>query len=295
MKKGVIIINHQYGAASKNITHKINRFKEEFSKLDTKIDVLENDGSLAIIKGGDIVLNMAKYDFCIYLDKDKYLARIIEKAGMPIFNRPSFIELCDDKMFTHIRLANLGFKMPKTIPGPLVFSNHECSNEEVLNNVLKEISFPLLIKGVYGSLGLNMEYVSNKDEFNIAYDKMKDQPLLFQEYIKSSYGKSLRCLVVDHKLLGAFERYNPNDYRSNFHEGASSKPFSLPDNYIGFINRIIDELDIEYAGIDLLFGEDNEPILCEINSNAFFKEFENVTHINVAKEFATMVLNKINR
>ena len=292
-KKGAIIINHQYGDASKNIQYKINRFKEEFLKYDYEVDILVNDGSLAIIKDGNIILNIPHYDFIIYLDKDKYMARILEKAGILLINNASFIELCDDKMLTHIRLANLGFKMPKTIPGPLVFRLKDCSDQEVVDNVLKELKFPLLIKGVYGSLGLNMCYVDNKDDFLTSYRQMKNQPVLFQEYITSSYGRSIRCLVCNHRFVGAFERFNPHDYRSNFHDGASSKPINLNDKYIAFVQKIIEEMNIDYAGVDLLFGGNDEPILCEINSNSFFQEFEKVTKINVAKLFVEMVLEKL--
>ena len=40
--------------------------------------------------------------------------------------------------------------------------------------------------------------------------------------------------------------------------------------------------------------KDKEPILCEINSNAFFEEFEKVTHLDVAKAVMDMVERKVN-
>ena len=52
-------------------------------------------------------------------------------------------------------------------------------------------------------------------------------------------------------------------------------------------------MHIEYAGIDLLVYEDDEPILCEINSNAFFEEFEKVTGLNVAEAVRDMVVRKV--
>lgn len=294
MKKGLIVVNNKYGNASENVNYKISRFKEEFIKFDYELEVKKNDGSIAMIDDGQIKINIENYDFIIYLDKDKYLARILQKAGFLLINNADFIELCDDKMLTHIRLANLGYKMPKTISGPLVFQEKDVLDRDVMENVKKHISYPLLIKGVYGSLGMNMMYVNNDEEFLYAYKKMKSQPLIFQEYITSSYGRSIRCLVCDKKLVGAFERYNPIDYRSNYHEGASSKPISLNQKYIDFVKKIIDELNIDYAGVDLLFGDNDEPILCEINSNSFFKEFEKVTKINVAYLFAEMVIKKVN-
>ncbi len=292
-KKGIIIVNHQYGNASKNIDYKIMRFKEEFSKLDIALQVIKNDGSLSYIdSNGAIKLNIGTCDFIIYLDKDKYLLNLLKKENIKVFNRPDFIQLCDDKMLTHIALSNYNIAMPKTIPGPLNYNLNDDNSLEIITNITKQLKFPMLIKGVYGSLGLNMMYANSKEELLDCYQKMKNQPLLFQEYISSSYGKSIRCLVIDNKLVGAFLRYNPNDYRSNYFKGAKSKPIKLDSEYIDFVNKISKILNIEYAGVDLLFG-DTGPILCEINPNAFFSEFEKVTHINVAKLFANMVVKKI--
>ena len=99
--------------------------------------------------------------------------------------------------------------------------------------------------------------------------------------------------LLDGEILGAFERYNTSDFRSNFGSNATSKEFELPESFKEITSRISSLFNIEYAGIDLLFGEKNEPVLCEINSNAFFEEFEKVTHINVAKKFMEMVKRKI--
>lgn len=291
--QGAIIINNSYNEADINIQHKISRLEEEFKKLDTSIDVIKNNGDIAYIENGEIKLNIPSYDFVVYLDKDKYLARLLEKAGMKLFNNAEFLELCDDKMLTHIALANMNIPMPKTIPGPLVFKSTNGDDIKVMESVLKQLDFPFLIKGVYGSLGLNMAYIDSKETFLEEYKKMKAQPLLFQEYIESSRGRSIRCLVIDHKILGAFERCNPNDYRSNYHDGASSKSITLKPQYIELVNKVIKALDIDYAGVDLLYGEDDKPLLCEINSNAFFQEFEKRTGINAAKAFAEMIINRI--
>ena len=44
------------------------------------------------------------------LDKDKYISLMLEKAGLRLFNSSLAIELCDDKMLTHIILAKNGIK-----------------------------------------------------------------------------------------------------------------------------------------------------------------------------------------
>ena len=45
-------------------------------------------------------------------------------------------------------------------------------------------------------------------------------------------------------------------------------------------------LKLDYCGVDLLKGKDGEPILCEVNSNAFLKGIEEVTGINIAYLYA---------
>ena len=289
---GIIIVNQEIG----HNEYKIKRFKEEFSLLGINLEVFVNNGTLAVIENNNIVIKMPKADFVIYLDKDIYLARELEKAGYRLFNNADFIKLCDDKMLTNIAMANCGIKMPKTIAGPLFYSNElKSENLTFIDDVIKELGLPLVLKRVYGSLGLGIHLVNTKEEFIELYKEYCRQPLQFQEYISSSKGRSIRVLVIDQQIVGAFIRYNDSDFRSNFGETANGKKLENYDKHIEFAQKIADILKIEYAGIDLLFLENGDPILCEINSNAFFEEFEKVTGINVAKKFAEMVIKKVGK
>lgn len=287
---GIIITNQDIG----HNAYKIKRFTEEGNKLGISLSHYINDGSLALIKNDELEIKLPKCDFVIYLDKDIYLARILEKAGYRLFNKADFIKMCDDKALTNIMCASSGIKMPKTITGPLFYSPKlEEKNLKFLDEVIKELTFPLVLKKVYGSLGTGVFLVNNKEELIKLYSEHCREPLQFQKYIKTSYGKSVRVLVLDGEILGAFERYNASDFRSNYGSTATSKEFELPESFKEITSRISSLFNIEYAGIDLLFGEKDEPVLCEINSNAFFEEFEKVTHINVAKKFMEMVKRKI--
>ena len=287
---GIIITNQDIG----HNAYKTKRFTEEGEKLGISLKHFINDGSLAVIKDNNVVLNLPKADFVIYLDKDIYLARILERAGYRLFNNADFIKMCDDKMLTNINCSNRGIKMPKTIAGPLFYSPVlKDENLKFLDSVEQELGYPLVFKKVYGSLGTGVYLVSNKEELISLYKENCRQPIQFQEYIASSFGKSLRVLIIDKKVIGAFQRYNEVDFRSNYGNTASSKEYPLTGKYLEMAEKIANESDIEYAGIDLLFGENDEPVLCEINSNAFFEEFEKVTHINVAKLFMEMVQRKM--
>ena len=287
---GIIITNQEIG----HNVYKIKRYKEEFSKLGISLDVFVNDGTLAMIKDNELSINLPKCDFIIYLDKDIYLARILEKAGYRLFNKADFIKLCDDKALTNIACASRGIKMPDTITGPLFYSQElKEENFKFLDDVIAKLGLPLILKRVYGSLGLGVYLIKTKEELIKAYKEHCRAPILFQKYVGSSYGVSARVIIIDKKVVGGFIRYNKTDFRSNFGDNASSRPLKEGDKCFKLASYIAKELDIEYAGIDFMFLESGEPILCEINSNAFFEEFEKVTGINVAKEYALMIKRKI--
>ena len=287
---GLIIINQELGHSE----YKINRFKEEFSKLGVSLDVIKNDGTLAEIKDNKIVLNIPKCDFIIYLDKDQYLARMLEKSGKRLFNRADFIKLCDDKMLTFIKCSDMGIKMPDTFAGPLVYTSIEEPHLEFLEEIINKLGFPMVVKKVYGSLGEGVFLVEGREELISLYKEICHNPILFQRYVSSSKGRSIRVIVIDGKPFGAFIRKNGGDFRSNFGTTAGSEKLENSAKYLVFAAKIAEKLEIEYAGIDLLDDDNGDIVMCEINSNAFFEEFEKTTGLNVAKAFAEMVIKKLN-
>lgn len=287
---GIIIVNQTIG----HNQYKIDRFSSEFKKRGIDCKVYKNNGTLAKMENGNIVINLPQADFVLYMDKDIYLARMLEKAGYHLFNNADFIKMCDDKILTFIRCANEGIPMIKTIAGPLVYTDSLSEeNYQFLDTVIDELGFPLIVKKVYGSLGEGVYIANNKEELKDIYKSIYRNPLLFQKYIGTSRGKSVRVLVIDKKVVGGFERYNTVDFRSNFGETATSKKLEDNSKFFVFAENLAQKLNILYAGIDLLYDENNEPILCEINSNAFFEEFEKVTNIDVAKLYVDMVLKEI--
>ena len=288
--RGLIITNQEI----RHNEYKIQRFQEEFNKLGIELEVRKNDGTLAKIVDNSVVLNIPKCDFIIYLDKDQYCARLLERAGQRLFNRADFIKLCDDKMLTFVACANEGVLMPDTYAGPLVYTSIEKPHLDFLDEVSGKLGFPMVVKKVYGSLGEGVYLVQSKEELLSLYKEICHFPVLFQKYMAKSSGHSIRVIVIDGKVFGGFIRKNGGDFRSNFGTTAGSEKLENSEKYISFATKIAEKLKIEYAGIDLLDDDNGDIVMCEINSNAFFEEFEKTTGLNVAKAFAEMVVRKVN-
>ena len=139
MMKGTILVNAY--ADMPSLTEQASRLKEEFTKAGAKVSVVKNDDYSALCaKRG--LLTKDYGDFVVYLDKDKYLARILEKTGIRLFNRAAAIETCDDKMITHVALSGV-VQRPENIPEPRWDTNNEVGESEEADKVISVLGLPV--------------------------------------------------------------------------------------------------------------------------------------------------------
>ena len=290
-QKGLIVVNTYEVFPS--VEHMVSRLKEEFAKLGISFDVLSSgELPLWVSEDGKIQHGDLPYDFAIYLDKDPYVASMLEDAGLRLFNKADAIRLCDDKMLTYLSLSDKGIKMPKTIPGPLRYSKKD--SDIFLKRIEASFPFPIVVKENYGSLGRNVYLVQNKSELEELENRLSYSPRLYQELIASSFGVDNRIIVIGGRAIAWMKRKSDNgDFRSNIALGGHGEGVNLPQNYIMMAENCAKILGLDYAGIDILNGPEGEPILCEVNSNAFIKGIEEVTGINVAKAYADYIWREV--
>jgi len=293
LKRALILIN-AFSRPQAALNQPI-RLKEELNKLGVEVDIKPNSTDTAMILNDNIITFLHGYDFVIYLDKDKYTSSLIEKAGIRIFNSHEGIRICDDKMDTHIKLSGYGIKMPDTIAGLLCY-NKDASIDDGISRVElveKRLGYPCVIKENYGSLGTGVYCANNRNELLSYIKKIKCKAYLFQEMIVGSMGKDVRVIVIGGKAICAMQRNSTNDFRSNIELGGIAKPFELTQPFIEMSEKVAGILGLDYCGIDILYGDLGEPILCEVNSNAFFGAIERITGVNIAGKYAEYIFNKI--
>lgn len=290
MKRVLIIING-YGLAE-GIKHQVERLKEEFSKRGVEVEIIKNTQVFAYIFEGKTKIDLPKFDFVLYLDKDRYVAGLLEKAGYKLYNSIDSIIKCDDKMLTHICLADHDIKMPTTISSTLCYTDN--GNRDYLKLVEEKISLPMIVKEVYGSLGKQVYFAKNHEELLDIENKLIHVPHIFQEFISSSYGKDYRIIVIGGKVVAYMKRENPNSYLSNLAAGGTSSKTKLPDEYLKIAEKCASILGLDYCGVDILEGPNGEPIVSEVNSNAFYEGIEKTTGVNVAGCYVDYLLKKNN-
>lgn len=294
MKKILIVINSY--SNNINIKYKSEHIKEEVNKYGFKCDILKANDLIFISDGNNVYSSLLKeYSLCFYLDKDNYLAKAIS-FYMPLYNSYESLVLSDDKMLSILNLKDQGIKCPLTISNPLCYVEDPNENEvdKFLNKVETSLSYPLVLKLVHGSLGKQVFLINNKEELKKNYYSYKNLPHIYEEFVSYKKGDDYRLIVVGDEVIAAMERINKNDFRSNIALGGKGfdATSTISKEYIDTALKASRALKLDYAGIDLAIGKNNEPIFLEANGNAFFTEIEKVTNINIASHLVEYVLSK---
>ena len=244
-------------------------------------------------------------DFVLLWDKDVLLAEFFEKQGIRVFNSSRTIALCDDKRKTHLALMSHGLPMPRTIFSPMTYDNIGFTDHVFLNRVADRLGYPFVVKEAFGSFGEQVHLVSNRTELYKLFglntkgkktgeSVLSSNDILFQEYIKSSKGRDVRIQVVGGDVIGAMYRHSDKDFRANVTLGSEAQAYEPSDDEIWLARQAAYAVGADFAGVDLLFGEEGM-LVCEINSNAHFKSLYKATGINTADEIINHIIRICNR
>jgi gamma-F420-2:alpha-L-glutamate ligase len=104
---------------------------------------------------------------------------------------------------------------------------------------------------------------------------------IFQEYVATSHGRDVRVLVVGGRPVAAMERRATNgSFKSNVSLGAEAVPFELKPDLARLAVDAADALNLDVAGVDILFDRDGYRI-CEANSSPGFQGLERATGVDV--------------
>ncbi len=141
----------------------------------------------------------------------------------------------------------------------------------------------MVVNEAFGSFGQQGYLCRTPEEAREQLQRIGGKKVIFQEFIESSFGRDLRLNVVGGRVIAAMMRFNEHgDFRANISNGGSMKPHSPTPAEEALAVRTAKLLGLDFCGVDLLFGRDGAPILCEVNSNAHFKSIFDCTGVDAA-------------
>lgn len=270
-------------------------FQEAAQRKGIMTKIFKNNELMTLLTGQS--LNILKEggdslpDFAIFNDKDIYLARQLELLGIRVFNRARAIEVSDDKIATYQTIAPKGFPIPKTMIAPKTFSVSAPIDTDYTKLVIESLGFPMIIKEAFGSFGEQVYLVHGEAEMIKKMKELVGKPYVFQEFISSSYGRDLRLQVVGDEVVASMYRETPDDFRATAAGTRTAYTPSKEEEELAI--SATKAIGADYAGVDLLFGPEGKPIICEINSNALLSKLFNATKVDIAERIIDYIIDTL--
>ncbi len=125
----------------------------------------------------------------------------------------------------------------------------------------------------------------------LIYSYNQQANIILQEYISPSYGKDLRVFVIGGKVVGCMKRKAYSGFKANYSLGASVEHFSLTKEVEWLAIETARLMELEIAGVDLLFDHDGFKI-CEANSSPGFEGLEKVVGHHIAEDILSYIIHR---
>ena len=281
-------------------SYETNRLIEEFQKQDIEIQLVDpntvdifvnKDNKKSILVNGE-PSDLPKFVFPRTGSGTTYhikaVIRHFERMGVLVINSSEAIDNVKDKLYSHQILAQSNLDIPKTM-----LLKHPID----VDFVAKHIGFPAIVKTISGSYGRGVFLAETKKQFKqlltMAELTKPSYNIIIQEFVKDTWGKDLRVLVVNGKVVGCMMRQaTDDDFRANLTRGGEGIPYEVNEQIEWLSVESSKALDLDIAGVDLLFDNGGYKI-CEINSNPGFEGMENYTKKNIAEEIVQFIKMKI--
>ena len=281
-------------------SYETNRLVKEFKNKDIEVKVIDpneidifvnKENKQSILVNGES-LPLPKFVFprtgsgtTYYI---KAVIRHFERMGVVVINNSDAIENVKDKLYSHQILAQSNLDIPKTM-----LLKHPIDVEFVE----KHIGYPAIVKTISDSYGKGVFLVETKKQLKqlltMAELTKKSYNIIIQEFIKDTWGKDLRVLVVNNKVVGCMMRQSTDDdFRANISRGGEGIPYEVNEQIEWLSSESAKALDLDIAGVDLLFDKEGYKI-CEVNSNPGFEGMEVFTKKNIAEEMVQFIKMKI--
>ncbi len=173
-------------------------------------------------------------------------------------------------------LNHFGLPVPKT---------HVVADPELLEEVAKDFTFPIILKTIFGTHGngvLIAESMRSLSPIVEYLTKHEHTSVKIQEYIEEAKGKDLRIFVCGRRVIAGMERSaKAGEFRANFHRGGSVLEATLSQAERDLAIKATRLLGLDIAGVDILRTKTG-PKIIEVNSNPGIEGISKGSGIDVA-------------
>jgi RimK family alpha-L-glutamate ligase len=204
----------------------------------------------------------------------------LRECGVMIWNDARAIERCVDKSMTSFLLARAGIATPPTWAIESYDQARAIAQAETKDA-------PLVLKPLFGSQGRGLRLIRKADDLPRAED-VAGGVYYLQRFVGIERGgyHDFRLLVVRGRVIAAMQRHSTH-WITNVKRGGRPVPALINDDLNALAVRAATAVGAEFAGIDILYGPDQQPTALEVNSMPAWSGLQKVTTARIAGILAT--------
>ena len=248
---------------------------------NTAIEI--DDSGVHLEPDVDVIANRLLLSNTNHPSEELGLATTYESVR-PMLNRPQATLTALHKFATGVKLADAGIPVP---PALLALDNRR------LNEGRGEFGEEVVYKTAIGTHGGGTWKIGPNESVN---PRVGNRQAFLQALIErdGERHRDLRVYVVGDRIIGAMNRYAPeNDWRTNVALGGDVENASerIPDVAAEIATKAADVVGLDYAGVDLIEGEDGWFVL-EVNPTAGFRGLYRASNVSPAPYIAQLAIER---
>ena len=298
--RGWILFHRELDPALPEVPE-IFRFQEAANAMDVDLEILHPHKFELVVGADDDWAAkyqdrpLARPDFIICrtgAETDYFtlaLLRHFERRSVRLVNGPAAIERVADKLHSLQLLIRAGLPIPRTILGTFPMD---------IGLVERELGFPVIVKTLKGTRGAGVLKCEDRSQFEDLAGLLESADakadFILQHYVRASHGRDVRVLVVGGRVIAAMERRSlTGNFKSNVSLGGVGVAYNPPPEMADLAVQAADILELDIAGIDILFDEDGYRI-CEANPAPGFQGLERASGLDVPSAMLDWILSTQN-
>lgn len=146
--------------------------------------------------------------------------------------------------------------------------------------------FPIIVKRRIGSRGRGIRIIGSKSKLKKFFASHNPQDYIIQKYTRAI--NEFRMIVLKEKILGIVDKKIHLKKHGKIGVTTNKQIDHLPESVEKQTLQIVKKLGADFAGIDIVLGEDNKYYFLEVNLSPQFGGFTNATGINVAQKIVKL-------
>lgn len=198
----------------------------------------------------------------------------LEAAGTRIINSPKAIECAVDKWLTTQKLIQAGIPVPETAV---------CEDSEEAIQLYEQLGGDVVVKPLFGSEGRGIIRVDSVDLAWRVFRSLEriGAVMYLQRFIPSVDG-DYRILLLDGHVIGSMKRRAPpDDFRTNAAQAGICTPWTPNDYEVELAIRAADATGCIFCGVDLIYDQDGEAKVLEVNAVPGWKALQQACDVCV--------------